>query len=72
MKTEVITRKDGIVYERKKKEQNFDFRVNLKCYSGTIKSLKEIAVLEDKKYQQLIREILEKYIEEYEKWKKRF
>ena len=68
MKTEVITRKDGIVYERKKKEQNFDFRVNLKCYSGMIKSLKEIAVLEDKKYQQLIREILEKYIEEYEKW----
>ena len=67
MKTEVITRKDGIVYERKKKEQNFDFRVNLKCYSGMIKSLKEIAVLEDKKYQQLIREILEKYIEEYEK-----
>ena len=67
MKTEVITRKDGIIYERKKKEQNFDFRVNLKCYSGMIKSLKEIAVLEDKKYQQLIREILEKYIEEYEK-----
>lgn len=67
MKTEVITRKDGIVYERKKKEQNFDFRVNLKCYSGMIKSLKEIAVLEDKKYQQLIREILEKYLEEYSK-----
>ena len=68
MKTEIITRKDGIVYERKKKEQNFDFRVNLKCYSETIKSFKEIAQLEDKKYQQLIREVLEKYLEEYNKW----
>lgn len=66
-KIEHIVRSDGIEYYRKKKEQNFDFRVNLKCYSGMIKSLKEIAVLEDKKYQQLIREILEKYIEEYEK-----
>ena len=66
MKTEIITRKDGIVYERKKREQNFDYRVNIKCYKSLIDRLKQVAEKQNKKYQPLIREILEKYLEEYE------
>ena len=67
MKTEIITRKDGIVYERKKREQNFDYRVNIKCYKSLIDRLKEVAEKQNKKYQPLVREILEKYLEEYDK-----
>ena len=66
MRTEVITRKDGIVYERKRKEFNLDYRMNIKLYKKTVDKLKEIAESQGKKYQPLIREIVEKYVEEYE------
>ena len=68
MRTEVITRKDGIVYERKKKDLNFDCRVNIKCYQSLVDRLKEVAEEKGMKYQPLVREILEKYLEEYSKW----
>ena len=67
MRTEVITRKDGIVYERKKKDLNFDCRVNIKCYQSLVDRLKEVAEEKGMKYQPLVREILEKYLEEYNK-----
>ena len=67
MRTEVITRKDGIVYERKKKDLNFDCRVNIKCYQTLVDRLKEVAEEKGMKYQPLVREILEKYLEEYNK-----
>lgn len=67
MRTEVITRKDGIVYERKKKDLNFDCRVNIKCYQSLVDRLKEVAEEKGMKYQPLVREILEKYLEEYSK-----
>ena len=63
MKTELITRKDGIVYERKKKEQNYDCRLNIKFAKKDLERIKKVAQKEGKKYQTMIREIICDFIE---------
>ena len=67
MKTEVITRKDGIVYERKKRELTYDCRLNIKFKRSEIEKLKEIAQKEGKRYQTMIREVIGEFIEYYER-----
>ena len=67
MTTEIITRKDGITYTRKRKEQNYDCNLNLRLYKDTIDKLKDIASFRGKKYQNMVREILEEYVDNYEK-----
>ena len=59
-----ITRKDGIVYERKMRKDMFDARLGFRYFNEKIEKLKQIAEKKDIKYQELIREVLDKYIEE--------
>ena len=62
MKKEII-RKDGIKYERKNKTKNYDSVINIRIAKETIEDLKEIANKYGVKYNTMIREILEDYIE---------
>ena len=59
-----ITRKDGIVYERKMRKDMFDARLGFRYFNEKIEKLKQIAEKKGIKYQELIREVLDKYIEE--------
>lgn len=58
-----ITRKDGIEYERKSKTRNYDSAINIRVSHETIEKLKQIANRYGTKYNTLIRELLEDYIE---------
>lgn len=58
-----ITRKDGIEYERKSKTRNYDSVINIRVSHETIEKLKQIANRYGTKYNTLIRELLEDYIE---------
>lgn len=60
-----IERKDGIIYERKKKEKEYDTKLNIRINQKVIDSFKEIAKNENIKYQMLIRNILEEFVEKY-------
>ena len=59
-----ITRKDGIVYERKSRKDIYDVKINLRYFKDKLEMLKEIANKKNTKVQPLIRSILDKYIEE--------
>lgn len=63
--TEKIIRKDGIVYERKKRntEDSLDSNLCIRIDSKLIEKLKQIAKEENIKYNQLVREVLEDYAE---------
>lgn len=60
-----IERKDGIVYQRKKKEKEYDTKLNIRINQKLIDSFKEIAQNENIKYQMLIRNILEEFVQKY-------
>lgn len=60
----MITRKDGIVYERKSRKDIYDVKINLRYFKDKLETLKEIANKKNTKFQPLIRSILDKYIEE--------
>lgn len=66
MNKELITRKDGIVYERKKRELKYDSNLHLKYSKNNIEKLKRIAKKEGKKYQTMVKEILDDFIKYYE------
>lgn len=61
---ELIKRADGIEYYRKKREIKYDVRVNFKWSSSQLNKMKQIAEKKGMKYHTLIKEILDKYIEE--------
>lgn len=61
-----IERKDGIKYYRRPNFKNYDTNLNIRIASETIEKLKEIANEKGIKYNALIREILENYIENKE------
>lgn len=61
---ETIRRKDGITYERKKRNNNFDCHLNIKFHKENIEKLKKIADIHGVKYNFLVREIINKYIKE--------
>lgn len=58
-----IARKDGINYERKSKTRNYDSVINIRISKETVNSLKEIAEHLGVKYNTMVREILEDYVE---------
>lgn len=59
-----IIRKDGIEYEKlKEKEKHYDSNINIRVSRETIEDLKQIASKYGIKYNTMIREILEDYVE---------
>lgn len=58
-----IARKDGINYERKSKTRNYDTVINIRISKETVNSLKTIAEHLGVKYNTMVREILEDYVE---------
>jgi predicted DNA binding CopG/RHH family protein len=58
-----IVRKDGINYERKSKTRNYDSVINIRISKETVNSLKKIAEHLGVKYNTMVREILEDYVE---------
>lgn len=66
MEKETIVRKDGIIYERRKKSLNQTFTVTIRIQKEKVEKLKLIAESQGKKYQPLIKELIDKYLEEYE------
>ena len=58
-----ITRKDGIEYERKSKTRNYDSVINIRISKETIEDLKTIANKYGTKYNTMVREVLEDYVE---------
>ena len=58
-----ITRKDGIEYERKAKTRNYDSIINIRVSRETIEDLKQIANKYGIKYNTMVRELIEDYIE---------
>ena len=58
-----ITRKDGINYERKSKTRNYDSVINIRMSKQTVDNLKTIAEHLGVKYNTMVREILEDYVE---------
>lgn len=61
--TQTITRSDGIVYERRTKEGQYDAKIQIRLSSEQIEKLKEYAEKENLKYTALIRELIEDFIE---------
>ena len=57
-----ITRKDGIVYERNKKELNYTSALNCRCLPETAEKLKKIASNKGIKYGVLLRNLAENYV----------
>lgn len=58
-----IVRKDGIEYERKSKTRNYDSAINIRVSHETIEDLKAIASKYGVKYNTMVREVLEDYVE---------
>ena len=58
-----ITRKDGINYERKSKTRNYDSVINVRVSRETLEQLKQIAEKLGIKYNAIIREVLEDFVE---------
>lgn len=58
-----ITRKDGIEYERKSKTRNYNSVINIRVSRETIEELKRIAEKYGTKYNTMVREVLEDYVE---------
>lgn len=61
MKQTII--RNGKEIERNKKIVNYDSNINIRISSETIKQLKEIANKYGVKYNTMIREVLEDYVE---------
>lgn len=64
---ETITRKDGIIYTRKKNEIQQDKNLNIRINSELDNKLREIASKLNIRYSDLVRDALESYLKEYEK-----
>lgn len=64
MEKETIVRKDGIVYERKKRTLNQTKTITLRISQEKLNQFKVVAGLQDKKYQSLLKELIDNYIKE--------
>ena len=60
---QTITRSDGVIYERRTKEAQYDTKVQIRLATEDIEKLKEYAKKENLKYTALIRELIEDFIE---------
>lgn len=61
--TQTITRSDGITYERRTKEGQYDTKIQIRLATNDIEKLKQYAEKENLKYSALIRELIEDFIE---------
>lgn len=61
--TQKIIRSDGITYERRTKEAQYDAKIQIRLSSEQIEELKQYAKKENLKYTALIRELIEDFIE---------
>lgn len=61
--TQTITRSDGITYERRTKEGQYDAKIQIRLASEQVDKLKAYAEKENIKYTALIREMIEDFIE---------
>jgi predicted DNA binding CopG/RHH family protein len=61
--TQTITRSDGIVYERRTKEGQYDTKIQIRLTTEQVDKLKAYADKENLKYTALIRELIEDFIE---------
>ena len=61
--TQTITRSDGITYERRTKEGQYDTKIQIRLATEDIEKLKQYAQKENLKYSALIRELIEDFIE---------
>ena len=61
--TQTITRKDGIVYERRNKKGQYDKVIQIRFASSEIEKLKKYAEKENMTYTSLVRELIEDFIE---------
>lgn len=64
MEYETITRRDGITYQRKKRNNNFDCHLNIKFYKEKIEQLKKIAKKKETNYNQMLRDLIDEFIKE--------
>ena len=64
MEYETITRCDGITYQRKKRNNNFDCHLNIKFYKEKIEQLKKIAEKKETNYNQMLRDLIDDFIKE--------
>ena len=62
-----ITRADGIEYERKKKATNYDCSITIKFKKDSLDKLKELAKIKNTQYSNIIRELVDQYIEYLDK-----
>ena len=62
MKDKII-RKDGIEYERKRKEKKLDCALNIRFSREELEKLKALADKEGIKYNALVRKLIVEYIE---------
>ena len=60
-----INRKDGITYEKTYYVNDFDCNLNIRYSRDKKNKLKTIAKEENKSYNELVRYILDKYMESY-------
>ena len=60
---QTIIRKDGTEFERNMKSKKYDSNINIRVSRGTIEALKKIADKYEIKYNTMVREILEDYVE---------
>ena len=60
---QTVTRSDGIVYERRTKEGQYDTKIQIRLTSEQVDKLKAYAEKENIKYTALIRELIEDFIE---------
>lgn len=58
-----IKRKDGIVYERKRREKKLDTSFSVKISEEQFEEFKRVVKSEGKKYNAVIRELIDCYLE---------
>lgn len=64
MMTETITRRDGIIYTRKKKlVKEYNEKLNIRIKGESLNKLKEIAEKKQIHYSDIIRNLIDNYIE---------
>ena len=62
---QIITTKKGTTYEREPKDKKYSAKVSIRFAEDTIEDLKEIALEEGTKYNTIIRNLTEKFVEDY-------
>lgn len=60
--TQLITRSDGITYERRTKKIKYDTKMQIRLANKDIEKLKQYAEEHNLKYTKLVRELIEDFV----------